>query len=85
MAFGIKTPNGNKLLRYYRHGDPEFDLYLSNNQYSRPVMVQTAREADLLMQDMMVSMGDYSLVVVEFTREDEETILVNTLKGYYFH
>lgn len=49
----------------------------------RPVMMSTPLDVDLLLQRMVSHTGDYSLKVFEFTREQEEELLIRRLKGPY--
>jgi hypothetical protein len=45
-------------------------------------MVANEYEIDQLHQKLMVDLHDYSLQVFEFTKEEEEEILLRNLKGY---
>lgn len=79
------TGNG-KLVLGHRMLLAQFGLDLlgldSWQSTSEPIMISSAIEVDKLLQEFSVENRMYDLVVFEFTREQEEQVLMQRLKGY---
>lgn len=76
--YGI-CDNIGKILVWWKPG--KMNLCAAWQNY-KPIMVEGRYEIDQLHQEIMVILNNYSLVVFEFTKEEEEEILLRILKGY---
>lgn len=47
-----------------------------------PVMIENSLEVDKLHQEYMVHLGNYTLKVFEFSKDDEARLIIRRLKGY---
>lgn len=50
--------------------------------FYKAVMVESAQEADRLLQEATVHFGNYNLRVYRFTEEEEAAVIIRKLKGY---
>lgn len=46
-----------------------------------PVMIESAHDADLLLQEVMVQFENYNLCVIKFTQEEEAEMIIRKLQG----
>jgi hypothetical protein len=82
--YGITTDRGTMVL-CQALGSTQFLTFVLKrwDRATRPVMMSEPLKIDELLQRMVVHTGDYSLKVFEFTREQEEEMLIRRLKGPY--
>ena len=78
--YGIQSSDGSRVLCEGRSsGTYVIKLWIRE---SYPVMKSTAYEIDSLLQWAMTTFDDYSLIVFEFTKEQEADIIMRKLKGH---
>lgn len=53
----------------------------SHGRVQNPVMKSSAIEIDNLLQSIMTQNDDYTLMVFEYTKEQEEEFLIKKLNG----
>ncbi len=58
-----------------------FEMKLPGHD-SDPVIRESSYAIDVLLQELMVEWGDYSLYVYELSKEQEAELLVRKLRGY---
>lgn len=82
--FGITTDNGTMVLCHALGSTQPNTFVLKRwDRATIPVMMSEPLKIDDLLQRMVSHIGDYSLRVFEFTREQEEILLIRRLKGLY--
>lgn len=57
-------------------------IFMPIHMASRPILKSSQIDIDVLLQEMILDMEDYALVVHEFSEEELEVFLINKLKGY---
>jgi hypothetical protein len=77
--YGIMTQNGSLVLCHGNSGQYVLKRWDRNGNL---VMRDSAFEIDSLMQQFMVAANRYDLSVFEFTREQEENLVIRKLRGY---
>ena len=75
--YGIRDKTGRMLCWSCGHM-----TLMANWKAYKPVMIESATEIDQLHQDAMYTYANYSLVVFEFTPEEEQEIMLKTIAGY---
>jgi hypothetical protein len=53
-----------------------------NTTYNNPVIKDSPMEIDQLLQALMADSNDYSMIVFEFTPEEEQEYIIKKLKGH---
>jgi hypothetical protein len=56
--------------------------FYPESNYNNPVIKESAREIDQLMQDLMSDFDEYSIFVFKFTEKEEADYIVRKLRGY---
>jgi hypothetical protein len=64
------------------HSGSDKFQFCGTDRVRRPVIVSSAIDVDNLLQQCMVAFGLYDLVVFEFTKEQEEEIIIRKLRGH---